>query len=88
MQTMALGLSLFASRLATNLDFAGWGREFTGTMEAYQCIAGMYLIGEDMSRETNRVTLHPTEKDQFGMPVPNGIRQADYIADQVAKQNI
>jgi len=40
-------------------------------MEAYQCIAGMYLIGEDMSRETNCVTLHPTERDQFGMPVPN-----------------
>jgi hypothetical protein len=69
MQTMALGLSFFASRLANNLDFAGWGREFTGTMEAYQCMAGMYLIGEDMSRETNRVTLYPTEKDQFGMPV-------------------
>jgi hypothetical protein len=24
MQTMALGLSFFASRLASNLDFAGW----------------------------------------------------------------
>jgi hypothetical protein len=71
MQTMALGLSFFASRLATNLDFAGWGGEFTGTMEAYQCIAGMYLIGEDMSREINCVTLHPTKTDQFGMPVPN-----------------
>ena len=59
MQTMALGLSFFASRLANNLDFAGWGREFTGTMEAYQCIAGMYLIGEDMSQETN-----PQERDR------------------------
>jgi choline dehydrogenase-like flavoprotein len=71
MQTMALGLSFFASRIANNLDFAGWGREFTGTMGAYQCIAGMYLVGEDLPRETNRVTLHPTEKDQFGMPIPN-----------------
>jgi choline dehydrogenase-like flavoprotein len=24
-----------------------------------------------MPRETNRVTLHPTEKDQFGLPIPN-----------------
>ena len=66
MQTMALGLSFFASRLANNLDFAGWGHEFTGTMEAYPCIAGMYLIGEDVPRETNRVTLHSTEKDPSG----------------------
>jgi hypothetical protein len=40
-------------------------------MEAYQCITGMYLIGEDLPRETNRVTLHPTEKDQFGTRIPN-----------------
>jgi choline dehydrogenase-like flavoprotein len=40
-------------------------------MEAYEYLAGMWLVGEDMPRETNRVTLHPTEKDQFGMPIPN-----------------
>jgi len=71
MQTLHLGLSVFASRLATNLDFAGWGPEYARTMEAYEYVAGMYLVGEDMPRETNRVTLHPSEKDQFGMPIPN-----------------
>jgi choline dehydrogenase-like flavoprotein len=40
-------------------------------MEAYQCTAGMYLVGEDLPQQTNCVTLHPREKDQFGMPIPN-----------------
>jgi hypothetical protein len=71
MQTLHLGLSFFAARLATNLDFAGWGPEYARTMEAYEHVAGMWLVGEDMPRETNRVTLHPTEKDQFGLPIPN-----------------
>jgi len=34
-------------------------------------MAGMWLVGEDMPRESNRITLHATEKDQFGLPVPN-----------------
>jgi choline dehydrogenase-like flavoprotein len=34
-------------------------------------MAGMWLVGEDMPQEKNAVTLHPTEKDQFGLPVPN-----------------
>jgi choline dehydrogenase-like flavoprotein len=28
-------------------------------------------VGEDMPQPTNGVTLHPTEKDQFGLPIPN-----------------
>ncbi len=31
----------------------------------------MWIVGEDMPQETNRVTVHATEKDKFGMPVPN-----------------
>jgi choline dehydrogenase-like flavoprotein len=31
----------------------------------------MWLVGEDMPQAANRVTLHPSEKDQFGMPIPN-----------------
>jgi choline dehydrogenase-like flavoprotein len=71
MQTIHRGLSLMAAALANNLDVPGWGYEYTRIMEAYQCMAGMWLVGEDMPRETNRVTLHPTEKDRFGMPIPN-----------------
>jgi hypothetical protein len=60
METMHLGLSFFASKLATNTDLGGWGREFTRIMEAYECVAGMYLVGEDLPQEGNRVTLHPS----------------------------
>ena len=32
-------------------------------------MAGMWLVGEDLPQETNRVTLDPTAKDEHGMPV-------------------
>ena len=34
-------------------------------------MAGMWFGGEDLPQESNRVTLHPTEKDQFDMAIPN-----------------
>ena len=67
METIALGLPF----MAAFLDPGAWGREFTELMDQYEHMAGMWIVGEDMPRETNRVTLHPTEKDQFGLPVPN-----------------
>jgi choline dehydrogenase-like flavoprotein len=48
-------------------------------------MAGMWLVGEDMSQETNCVTLHPTEKDQFGMPIPNV--HFDDHANDIAMRN-
>jgi choline dehydrogenase-like flavoprotein len=40
-------------------------------MDGYENMAGMWLVGEDMPQLGNGVTLHATEKDQFGLPVPN-----------------
>ena len=85
MQTLHLGLSFLATRLANNLDLAGWGRQFTRILEAYEYMAGMWLVGEDMPQETNCVTLHPTEKDQFGMPIPN-VHFDDHVND-IAMRN-
>ena len=85
MQTLHLGLSFLAARLANSLDLAGWGSEYTRTMEAYEYIAGMWLVGEDMPQETNCVTLHPTEKDHFGMPIPN-VHFDDHVND-IAMRN-
>ena len=34
-------------------------------------MAGMWIVGEDMPQATNAVTLHPKEKDQWGLPIPN-----------------
>jgi len=45
------------------------GRSFTSAMESYPRMAGMWLVGEDMAQETNRITLDPVAKDKFGMPV-------------------
>ena len=57
--------------MAAFLDPGAWGREFTEMLDQYNHMAGMWLIGEDMPRESNRITLHASEKDQFGMPIPN-----------------
>jgi choline dehydrogenase-like flavoprotein len=40
-------------------------------MENYANMAGMWIVGEDMPQESNRVTLHPEQKDTFGLPIPN-----------------
>lgn len=67
METLSLGLPF----MGAFLDPGAWGREFTRKMDQYAHMAGMWIVGEDMPRETNRVTLHPTEKDRFGLPIPN-----------------
>jgi choline dehydrogenase-like flavoprotein len=40
-------------------------------MDAYAHTAGMWLVGEDMPQEGNRVTLNPDVADQHGLPAPN-----------------
>ena len=67
METLSLGLPF----MAAFLDPGAWGREFTSAMEGYDRMAGMWLVGEDMPQESNAVALHPTERDQYGLPVPN-----------------
>ncbi len=81
METIALGLPF----VAAFLDPGAWGREFTELMDQYDHMAGMWVVGEDMPRETNRITLHPTEKDQFGQPIPN-VHYDDH-ANDIAMRN-
>ncbi len=40
-------------------------------MDNYTHLAGMWLVGEDMPRETNRATLNANVKDKWGHAVPN-----------------
>ena len=40
-------------------------------MDAYERTAGMWIVGEDMPQESNRVTLNTDVKDQHGLPVPD-----------------
>ncbi len=67
METLALGLPF----MAAFLDPGAWGREFTTALDSYENMAGMWLVGEDMPQETNRVTLNHDVKDQYGLPVPD-----------------
>ncbi len=67
METLSLGLPF----MAAFLDPGGWGKDFAWWMDNYENMAGMWLVGEDMPQESNRITLHASEKDQYGLPVPN-----------------
>jgi len=66
LETLSLGLPF----MAAFLDPGAWGREFTTALDSYDSMAGLWIVGEDMPQETNRITLS-SEKDRFGMPVAN-----------------
>jgi len=67
LETLSLGLPF----MAAFLDPGAWGPDFCSAMDAYSHMAGMWIVGEDMPQETNRITLHATEKDAFGLPIPD-----------------
>lgn len=66
-ETLSLGIPF----MAAFLNPGAWGREFTSALDSYENMAGMWLVGEDMPQETNRVTLNHDVKDQYGLPSPN-----------------
>ena len=67
LETLGLGLPF----MAAFLDPGAWGREFTTALDGYENMAGMWIVGEDMPQETNRITLNTDAKDQYGLPAPN-----------------
>jgi choline dehydrogenase-like flavoprotein len=56
--------------LAANLIPGAWGLSYAGIIEMYDHFAGMWLVGEDLPQISNGISLHPDEKDQYGLPVP------------------
>jgi choline dehydrogenase-like flavoprotein len=66
LETLSLGLPF----MAAFLDPGAWGREFTTALDSYENMAGMWIVGEDMPQESNRITLSD-KKDKGGMPVAN-----------------
>lgn len=81
METLSIGLPF----MAAFLDPGAWGRNFSHAMDQYDHMAGMWLVGEDMPQESNAVSLHSSEKDQHGMPVPN-VQFSDHPND-IAMRN-
>ena len=85
METLGLGVPF----MAAFLNPGAWGREFSATMDMYENLAGMWIVGEDMPQESNRITLSD-EKDQHGMPAanvhfddhPNDIAMRNYAYQQ------
>ncbi len=65
LETLSLGLPF----MAAFLNPGDWGRSFTSGIDDYSNMAGMWIIGEDMPQETNRVSLDPVARDKFGLPV-------------------
>ncbi len=81
LETLPQGLPSFAQNIIPN----GWGRDRAYWIDNYANVAGVWIIGEDMPRETNRVTLHPNRKDKYGLPIPD-VHVDDHPND-IAMQN-
>ena len=81
LETLSLGVPF----MAAFLDPGAWGREFSSAMDMYDHMAGMWIVGEDMPQEKNAITLHATEEDKYGMPIPN-VHYDDH-ANDVAMRN-
>jgi choline dehydrogenase-like flavoprotein len=67
LETLSLGLPF----MGAFLNPGGWGRDLTSAIDHYDHMAGLWIVGEDMPRTTNRVTLNHDVKDRLGMPVAN-----------------
>ncbi|MBL3826596.1 MULTISPECIES: GMC family oxidoreductase [unclassified Marinobacter] len=78
LEILHLGLPFMSAFM--NPGKSGWGRELAESLENYDHMAGFWICGEDMAVESNNITLHPTEKDQYGLPVPV-VYKTDHIND-------
>ncbi len=56
--------------LAKMLNPAGWGRDYASLLEKYPYFAGAMICGEDLSCADNRITLHDSRRDSYGLPIP------------------
>jgi choline dehydrogenase-like flavoprotein len=77
METLSLGLPF----MAAFLNPGAWGRGFASALDAYANMAGMWVVGEDMPRATNRVTLDAKVKDKNGLAVAS-VHYDDHENDQ------
>ena len=64
----------------------GWGREYARDIEAYRNAAGLWIVGEDMPQEQNRVTLDPHVKDRYSLPVAH-VHRVDHPNDTAMRQH-
>lgn len=82
LETLGLGLPF----MAAFLDPGAWGRSFTRKMDQYANMAGLWIVGEDMPQETNRITLNTEVLDQHGLPVPH-VHFDDHVNDVAMREH-
>jgi choline dehydrogenase-like flavoprotein len=88
LETLSLGIPFMAAFLKPG----EWGRGFTSALDQYANMAGMWIVGEDMPQETNRITLDTGALDKNEMPVanvhyddhPNDIAMRDHAFNQAS----
>ncbi len=82
-------LELFAQGVPSFTTFMApgtWGREFTSRVEAYTRTAGIWICGEDLPRESNRVTLCEDLVDDLGLPAPE-VHYDDHPNDESMREH-
>lgn len=82
LETISLGLPFYAAFL----DPGAWGANFASFMDDYVRTAGLWIVGEDLPQETNRITLNAKVKDRFGLPVAN-VHYDDHPNDQAMRNH-
>ena len=63
-------VSFTPESMARFIKPGSWGRAYTELLEQYDRMAALLIVGEDPPMGTNSITLHPTRKDGYGLPVP------------------
>lgn len=63
-------LSMAPVSVALLMEQGGWGADYAAFIEKYDHLAGMMVVGEDMPRSGNGVTLDSSLKDHHGLAVP------------------
>jgi len=60
-----------ASDPASTVEWlGGWGKATASYIESYNNLAAAFITGEDPPQASNRIRLHPTERDEYGLAVP------------------
>lgn len=80
LETISLGIPF----MAAFLNPGSWGRDFTATLDSYDNMAGLWIVGEDMPQASNRVSLNTEFKDKYGMPIAN-VHYDDHANDEAMR---
>ncbi|MDY8107827.1 GMC family oxidoreductase [Fulvimarina sp. 2208YS6-2-32] len=81
LETVSLGIPF----MAAFMDPGAWGSEFSGALDQYRNMAGLWIVGEDMPRAENRITL-AEETDAYGLPIPN-VHFSDHANDVAMREH-